>query len=77
MSTRLNKIEQTLRRWLGLEKSGVITITDPHTLEWMEFAQVIDNEPNETQIIDFDVLEKRLVEGAEEYRRVSEIEEVV
>ena len=74
------KVEETLQRELTVTTSQVIVITDKWRDDREECIQILEKDPDETQIIDDDVAQVRLVDGPEEpadYDRWTEYEELV
>ncbi len=74
------KVEDTLQREIAVTTSQVIVITDKWRNDREECIQILEKDPDETQIIEDDETQTRLVDGPEEpadYDRWTEYEELV
>jgi len=74
------KVEDTLQREIAVTTSQVIVITDKWRDDREECIQILEKDPDETQIIEDDETQTRLVDGPEEpadYDRWTEYEELV
>ncbi len=74
------KVEDTLQREIAVTTSQVIVITDKWRDDREECIQILEKDPDETQIIEDDATQTRLVDGPEEpadYERWTEYEELV
>jgi hypothetical protein len=72
----VEQVDQIFRRVLKDEPTGTIRVTDNWFQNFDESIQVIDVEIDETQVIDFDALQQRLLEGATSFERSVELEVV-
>jgi len=74
------KVEDTIQREIAVTTSKVIVITDKWRDDREECIQILEKDPDETQIIEDDETQTRLVDGPEEpadYDRWTEYEELV
>jgi len=74
------KVEATLQREIAVTPAQVIVITDKWRNDREECIQILEKDPDETQIIEDDETQTRLVDGPkepEDYNRWTEYEELV